>query len=144
MASSSNSPRGVCKFLGRECTVDCVFAPYFPPDQPTKFANVHKVFGASYLANLIADNTPTYKESAVNSVVYEADAYGSVGIVTYLEHKLNHIRSYVPHPSAMLPLSHEYLHYQPNMYTELSLSTLLPASHPTEFHRHKRNSNNNG
>ncbi|KAF9670207.1 hypothetical protein SADUNF_Sadunf13G0044400 [Salix dunnii] len=47
MASSSNSPCAACKFVRRKCQTECVFAPYFPPDQPQKFSNVHKVFGAS-------------------------------------------------------------------------------------------------
>uniref|UniRef100_A0A0E0KGA7 LOB domain-containing protein n=1 Tax=Oryza punctata TaxID=4537 RepID=A0A0E0KGA7_ORYPU len=50
--SSSSSPCAACKLLRRKCTQGCVFAPYFPPDQPAKFANVHKVFGASNVTKL--------------------------------------------------------------------------------------------
>ncbi|KAH9555158.1 hypothetical protein CY35_08G100500 [Sphagnum magellanicum] len=32
-----------CRVLRRKCTAQCLFAPYFPPDQPQKFAHVHKV-----------------------------------------------------------------------------------------------------
>ncbi|MCO5562961.1 hypothetical protein L7F22_016597 [Adiantum nelumboides] len=53
MASSSGSPCAACKFLRRKCTSECVFAPYFPPDQPHKFANVHKIFGASNITKLL-------------------------------------------------------------------------------------------
>ena len=41
------SPCAACKLLRRRCAQDCVFAPYFPADEPQKFANVHRVFGAS-------------------------------------------------------------------------------------------------
>ncbi|KHN33184.1 LOB domain-containing protein 25, partial [Glycine soja] len=50
MASSSysNSPYDACKFLRRKCMLDCIFSPYFPPKEPQKFTNVHKIFRASF------------------------------------------------------------------------------------------------
>jgi hypothetical protein len=33
-----------------------VFAPYFPPDEPQKFANVHKVFGAANVNKMLQVN----------------------------------------------------------------------------------------
>ncbi|XP_073154749.1 probable DNA primase large subunit [Henckelia pumila] len=41
------SPCAACKLLRRRCMQDCVFSPYFPADEPHKFASFHKVFGAS-------------------------------------------------------------------------------------------------
>ncbi|KAJ4962987.1 hypothetical protein NE237_022926 [Protea cynaroides] len=124
MASSSNSPCAACKFLRRKCTQECVFAPYFPPDQPTKFANVHKVFGASNVAKLLNELNPTQREDAVNSLAYEAEArlrdpvYGCVGLISILQHRLKQVQhdlnnakkelaNYIG-PSAMLPLSHQH------------------------------------
>ncbi|KAJ6419933.1 hypothetical protein OIU84_029949 [Salix udensis] len=71
--SSSNSPCAACKFLRRKCTQECVFAPYFPPDQPQKFASVHKVFGASNVAKLLNELNAAQREDAVNSLAYEAE-----------------------------------------------------------------------
>lgn len=92
---SSNSPCAACKFLRRKCTTqECVFAPYFPPDQPQKFAKVHKVYGASYVSKLLGDLGATQGEDAVNSLAYEADArlrdpvYGCVGLISILQHLL--------------------------------------------------------
>ncbi|KAK1393619.1 LOB domain-containing protein [Heracleum sosnowskyi] len=118
--SSSNSPCAACKLLRRKCTQECVFAPYFPPDQPQKFANVHKVFGASNVAKLLNDLPATQREDAVNSLAYEADArlrdpiYGCVGLISILQHKLKQVQmdlfnakkelsAYIG-PSAMLPI----------------------------------------
>lgn len=50
------SPCAACKLLRRRCAEDCVFAPYFPADQPHKFASVHKVFGASNVNKLLQVN----------------------------------------------------------------------------------------
>lgn len=118
--SSSNSPCAACKFLRRKCTQECVFAPYFPPDQPQKFANVHKVFGASNVAKLLNDIPTPNREDAVNSLAYEAEArlrdpvYGCVGLISILQHKLKQLQNdlisakqelstYIG-PSAMLPM----------------------------------------
>ncbi|KAK1383338.1 LOB domain-containing protein [Heracleum sosnowskyi] len=118
--SSSNSPCGACKFLRKKCTQECVYAPYFPPDQPQKFSNVHKVFGASNVAKLLNDLNAAQREDAVNSLAYEADArlrdpvYGCVGLISILQHKLKQVQvdlfnakkelaSYIG-PSAMLPI----------------------------------------
>ncbi|XP_042493438.1 LOB domain-containing protein 36-like [Macadamia integrifolia] len=128
MASSSNSPCAACKFLRRKCTQECVFAPYFPPDQPTKFANVHKVFGASNVAKLLNELNPSQREDAVNSLAYEAEArlrdpvYGCVGLISILQHRLKQVQhdltnakkelaNYIG-PAAMLPLSHQHPHHQ--------------------------------
>ncbi|KAJ8746831.1 hypothetical protein K2173_003837 [Erythroxylum novogranatense] len=98
MASSSSSPCAACKFLRRKCQPECVFAPYFPPDQPQKFANVHKVFGASNVTKLLNELHPSQREDAVNSLAYEADmrlrdpVYGCVGVISLLQHQLRQLQ----------------------------------------------------
>ena len=47
------TPCAACKLLRRRCAQDCVFAPYFPADEPQKFASVHKVFGASNVNKML-------------------------------------------------------------------------------------------
>ncbi|KAK9159385.1 hypothetical protein Syun_005726 [Stephania yunnanensis] len=97
-SSSSNSPCAACKFLRRKCQADCVFAPYFPPDQPQKFANVHKVFGASNVTKLLNELHAHQREDAVNSLAYEADmrlrdpVYGCVGVISVLQRQLRQLQ----------------------------------------------------
>ncbi|WJX55419.1 hypothetical protein P8452_41190 [Trifolium repens] len=97
MSSSSNSPCAACKFLRRKCTQECVFAPYFPPDNPQRFAYVHKVFGASNVAKLLNELNAAQRDDAVKSLAYEAEArlrdpvYGCVGLISLLQHKLRAI-----------------------------------------------------
>ncbi|KAK2999533.1 hypothetical protein RJ639_024580 [Escallonia herrerae] len=97
-SSTSNSPCAACKFLRRKCQPECVFAPYFPPDQPQKFANVHKVFGASNVTKLLNELHPHQREDAVNSLAYEADmrlrdpVYGCVGVISLLQHQLRQLQ----------------------------------------------------
>ncbi|XP_016507963.2 LOB domain-containing protein 25-like [Nicotiana tabacum] len=98
MASSSsysNPPCAACKFLRRKCLPgNCIFAPYFPPEEPTKFANVHKIFGASNVSKLLNEIQPHQREDAVNSLAYEAEArmkdpvYGCVGAISVLQRQV--------------------------------------------------------
>ncbi|KAI3799042.1 hypothetical protein L1987_34330 [Smallanthus sonchifolius] len=135
---SSNSPCAACKFLRRKCTQECVFAPYFPPDQPQKFANVHKVYGASNVAKLLNDLPATQREDAVNSLAYEADArlrdpvYGCVGLISILQHRLKQVQmdlenakrelaNYIG-PSAMLPILNLQQSVLPYPYPVLGLT----------------------
>ncbi|KAK7252845.1 hypothetical protein RIF29_37083 [Crotalaria pallida] len=97
--SSSNSPCAACKFLRRKCTQECVFAPYFPPDNPQRFAYVHKVFGASNVAKLLNELNAAQRDDAVKSLAYEAEArlrdpvYGCVGLISVLQHRLRQIQN---------------------------------------------------
>ncbi|RZS14692.1 hypothetical protein BHM03_00046414 [Ensete ventricosum] len=89
---AGSSPCASCKLLRRRCAKDCIFAPYFPPEDPHKFAIVHKVFGAS-------NELPVHQRAdAVSSLVYEANArkrdpvYGSVGIIFYLQNQISQLQ----------------------------------------------------
>ncbi|BBH04598.1 LOB domain-containing protein 12, partial [Prunus dulcis] len=62
------------KLLRRRCAKDCIFAPYFPSDDPHKFALVHKVFGASNVSKMLQELPIHQRGDAVSSLVYEANA----------------------------------------------------------------------
>ena len=62
-----------------ELTLRClqtqsVFVPYFPPEEPQKFDNIHKIFGATNVAKLLNDLEPHQREDDLNSLAYEAEA----------------------------------------------------------------------
>lgn len=120
-SSSLNSPCAACKIQRRKCTQECVFAPYFPPENPQRFAYVHKVFGASNVAKLLNELNAAQREDAVKSLAYEAEArlrdpvYGCVGLISILQHRLKQLQNELHHakkelasyigPHAMLPPS---------------------------------------
>ncbi|CAN1136605.1 Protein LATERAL ORGAN BOUNDARIES [Linum perenne] len=97
-SSSYNSPCAACKFLRRKCMPGCIFAPYFPPEEPHKFANVHKIFGASNVTKLLNELLPHQREDAVNSLAYEAEArvrdpvYGCVGAISFLQRQVHRLQ----------------------------------------------------
>ncbi|XP_019229581.1 PREDICTED: LOB domain-containing protein 12-like isoform X1 [Nicotiana attenuata] len=99
MGATGNSPCASCKLLRRRCAKDCIFAPYFPSDDPHKFAIVHKVFGASNISKMLQQEVPVNKRAdAVSSLVYEANArmrdpvYGCVGAISYLQNQVSHLQ----------------------------------------------------
>nr|GEY59561.1 LOB domain-containing protein 36-like [Tanacetum cinerariifolium] len=95
MSSSSKSPCAAGRYLCRKCTQACVFAAYFPLDQPAKFANVHNVLGVSRVAKILDTLSTSQREDALNSLAFEADAhlkdpvYGSASLIRVLQHSLN-------------------------------------------------------
>ncbi|KAF8394867.1 hypothetical protein HHK36_018804 [Tetracentron sinense] len=94
-----NSPCASCKLLRRRCARDCIFAPYFPSDDPHKFAIVHKVFGASNVSKMLQELPIQHRPDAVSSLVYEANArvrdpvYGCVGAISYLQNQVSHLQT---------------------------------------------------
>lgn len=89
------TPCAACKLLRRRCAEECVFAPYFPADDPQKFANVHKVFGASNVNKMLQDLPVHHRGDAVSSMVYEANArirdpvYGCTGAISSLQQQIS-------------------------------------------------------
>ncbi|EOY13865.1 LOB domain-containing protein 4 [Theobroma cacao] len=93
------SPCAACKLLRRRCAQDCVFAPYFPAEEPQKFASVHKVFGASNVNKMLQELPEHQRSDAVSSMVYEANArvrdpvYGCVGAISSLQQQIDSLQT---------------------------------------------------
>ncbi|KAJ4978259.1 hypothetical protein NE237_009039 [Protea cynaroides] len=91
-------PCGSCKLLRRRCAKDCIFAPYFPSDDPHKFAIVHKVFGSSNVSKMLQELPIHQRADAVSSLVYEANArvrdpvYGCVGAISHLQNQVSQLQ----------------------------------------------------
>ncbi|KAL1347734.1 hypothetical protein HN51_023763 [Arachis hypogaea] len=77
-----------CKNQRRKCPSDCIFSPYFPANDPQKFACVHKIYGGSNVGRML-QGVPTYlREQAANALYLEAKwriddpVYGCVSIIS--------------------------------------------------------------
>ncbi|KAL8137380.1 hypothetical protein V2J09_003381 [Rumex salicifolius] len=98
MGGHGTSPCASCKLLRRRCAKDCIFSPYFPSDDPHKFAIVHKVFGASNISKMLQELPIEQRGDAVSSLVYEATArlrdpvYGCVGAISYLQNQVSQLQ----------------------------------------------------
>ncbi|KAL8147048.1 LOB domain-containing protein 4 [Apium graveolens] len=111
------SPCAACKLLRRRCAQDCVFAPYFPADEPQKFASVHKVFGASNVNKMLQELPEHQRGDAVSSMVYEANArvrdpvYGCVGAISSLQQQIDSLQAQLAQAQA------EVVHMQMRQYS---------------------------
>ncbi|KAK4276376.1 hypothetical protein QN277_019332 [Acacia crassicarpa] len=127
MSTTAKPPCAACKIQRRKCTPECMFAPYFPADNPRKFACVRKVFGASNVTKILNDVSVVQREDAVRSLAYEADArlqdpvYGCVGIISGLQLRLNQLQS-------------ELIDVRKELAAYMGQQALLP-SHVTGFSR---------
>ncbi|GLJ17658.1 hypothetical protein SUGI_0307720 [Cryptomeria japonica] len=63
-----------CRVQRKKCAEECILAPYFPPDDPDKFAIVQRVFGTGHIIKLLQGLEAEKRADAVNSIVYEASA----------------------------------------------------------------------
>ncbi|OEL20389.1 hypothetical protein BAE44_0018591 [Dichanthelium oligosanthes] len=91
----AQSPCAACKTLRRRCVQGCVFAPYFPgpaDGYSSRFAAVHRVFGASNAARMLKDvELPGERARAAETLVEEAlarerdPAFGCVSFVGVLQ-----------------------------------------------------------
>ncbi|KAL0437379.1 UNVERIFIED_CONTAM: LOB domain-containing protein 29 [Sesamum radiatum] len=100
MRGCGNSPCGACKFLRRKCVKGCVFAPYFSHEQAAAhFAAIHKVFGASNVAKLLAHLPMSDRCQAAVTVSYEAQArlqdpiYGCVSHIFALQQQVVNLQA---------------------------------------------------
>ncbi|KAI3464129.1 hypothetical protein Pfo_020792 [Paulownia fortunei] len=122
-SSSYNSPCAACKFLRRKCMPGCIFAPYFPPEEPQKFANVHKIFGASN------------REDAVNSLAYEAEArvrdpvYGCVGAISFLQRQVERLQKELDAANADL-IRYAFNGLQPSATPQVAVSSIPMMAPP--------------
>ncbi|KAM7254315.1 hypothetical protein ACFE04_031997 [Oxalis oulophora] len=83
-----------CKFLRRRCCEDCVLAPYFPPNNPQRFASVHRIFGASNVTKMLQQVPEHLRGDAADCMAFEASlriadpVYGCVGIISHLQQQI--------------------------------------------------------
>ncbi|KAG6746056.1 hypothetical protein POTOM_050568 [Populus tomentosa] len=147
MASSSsyNSPCAACKFLRRKCMPGCIFAPYFPPEEPQKFANVHKIFGASNVTKLLNELLPHQREDAVNSLAYEAEArvrdpvYGCVGAISFLQRQVHRLQKELDSANADLIrfACNEIPTALPATPGASSIQSMAPRQRPVEYNNRR-------
>eukprot|EP00253_Pinus_taeda_P025200 PITA_25200 len=95
----TTSPCAACRLLRRRCTESCVLAAYFPQNEGQKFADAHRVFGASNIIKMLEDLPLENRADAVSSMVYEASArlrdpvYGCTGTIWQLQEHVSKLQS---------------------------------------------------
>ncbi|KAM3291462.1 hypothetical protein P3S67_019751 [Capsicum chacoense] len=107
-----------CKQLRRKCTSDCIFLPYFPPNNPQRFSYVHRIYSASNVGKMLQQVEEHQRGDVADSLYYEAywrikdPIYGRVGIITALHEEIYHVQSQLAKVQAQIDLL-----YQNGVYT---------------------------
>ncbi|EXC15932.1 Arginine/serine-rich-splicing factor RSP40 [Morus notabilis] len=85
-----------CKYLRRKCPPECILSPYFPPNDPRRFACVHRIYGASNVVKMLQQlKSHDLRARAANSLYFEAQrriedpVYGCVRIITQLHQQIH-------------------------------------------------------
>ncbi|KAL5547310.1 hypothetical protein UlMin_006997 [Ulmus minor] len=114
-----NSRRcATCKFMRRRCPSDCIFFPYFPSNDPQKFACVHRIYGASNVGKMLQELPIHLRAQAVNSMYFEAKCrvedpvYGSAGIISQLHHQIHMTEGELAKARAKMFLVNNFSHLQ--------------------------------
>ncbi|KAF3674651.1 LOB domain-containing protein 23 [Capsicum annuum] len=87
-----------CKQLRRRCPSDCIFLPYFPPNNPQRFSFVHKIYGASNVGKMLQQVQEHQRADVANSLYYEAycriksPVHGCLGIISILRQEIDHFK----------------------------------------------------
>ncbi|KAK4340300.1 hypothetical protein RND71_041762 [Anisodus tanguticus] len=87
-----------CKQLRRRCPSNCIFLPYFPPNNPQRFSYVHRIYGASNVGKMLQQVEEHQRADVADSLYYEAycrikdPVYGCVGIITVLHEEIYHVQ----------------------------------------------------
>ncbi|XP_057972734.1 LOB domain-containing protein 22-like [Malania oleifera] len=66
-----------CKHQRRKCAPDCLLRPYFPHDRQRQFLNAHKLFGVSNIGKIIRPLSPTHRDLAMRTIIFQSDARAS-------------------------------------------------------------------
>ncbi|VFQ96581.1 unnamed protein product [Cuscuta campestris] len=83
-----------CKQLRRRCPSDCIFMPYFPPNDPLRFASVHRIYGTNNVAKMLQEAEEHQRGDVAESLYYEAQCrlndpvYGCVGMIAVLQQEI--------------------------------------------------------
>ncbi|GAV61818.1 DUF260 domain-containing protein, partial [Cephalotus follicularis] len=104
-----------CKYLRRRCPEDCIFSPYFPPNDSRRFSCVHKIYGASNVGKMLQQLPAPMRAQAADSLYFEAQCriqdpvYGCVGIISLLQQQIHDVESQLAKIQAeiMILQSHE-------------------------------------
>ncbi|KAM7477275.1 hypothetical protein LguiB_024518 [Lonicera macranthoides] len=108
--SSSSSRCAACKYLRRRRASDCIFSPYFAPNNPQRFASVHLIYGANNVGKMLQQIQVHERGKAADSLYYEAQCriqdpvYGCVGIISQLHQQIYNAQSQLAKTQEKIPV----------------------------------------
>ncbi|KAE8689623.1 LOB domain-containing protein 12 [Hibiscus syriacus] len=99
--------------------MECIFAPYFPSDDPHKFAIVHKVFGASN------------QQNASGYARVRDPVYGCVGAISFLQSQVSELQTQTRRAQAEILCIQMQQQVQDPMVQQIPIPTAAQAAAPS-------------
>ncbi|XP_047331342.1 LOB domain-containing protein 23-like [Impatiens glandulifera] len=105
-----------CKSLRKRCSKDCIFAPYFPGNNPKRFDCAHKIYGANNISRALQDLPIHARAMAADCMVLEASwritdpVYGCIGLITQLQDQFIKTQNELTQIQALLALHWAQIH----------------------------------
>ncbi|KAJ4961373.1 hypothetical protein NE237_021283 [Protea cynaroides] len=141
-----------CKYQRRKCASDCSLAPYFPPDQPKTFQNAHRLFGVSKISKILKQLTPTQKNDAMGSIIFQANmrekfpVHGCYGYICQLRFQIDQLQQELHAVQTQIGLYRQHHSSSPPQPSpQLQLGMAIPPSPnnalPLFHHSHHQNFN---
>nr|XP_043620266.1 LOB domain-containing protein 24-like [Erigeron canadensis] len=99
-----------CKYFRRRCSSDCIFAPYFPANNPQRFVCVHRIYGANNIGKMFEGFPEQLRGNAIECLCYEAKCriqdpvYGCVSIISWLHREIHLAQTQLAKAQAQIAL----------------------------------------
>ncbi|XP_057962089.1 LOB domain-containing protein 24-like [Malania oleifera] len=107
-----------CKYLRRRCASDCIFSPYFPSNNPQRFACVHRIYGASNVAKMLQLVPVNQRGQVAETLYFEAQCriqdpvYGCVRTISLLHEHIKNAERELAKTQAEIAFVNAHLHHQ--------------------------------
>ncbi|XP_054785966.1 LOB domain-containing protein 23-like [Prosopis cineraria] len=62
-----------CRNQRRRCHSNCIFSPYFPANDPQRFAYVHRIYGGSRVGRILQQIPSSRRAEAADALYFEAE-----------------------------------------------------------------------
>ncbi|KAK3447246.1 LOB domain-containing protein 24 [Eucalyptus grandis] len=143
--STISSRCAACKYLRRRCPPDCIFSPYFPSNDPQRFACVHRIYGASNVGKMIQQTPTQMRAQVADSLYFESrcriqdPVYGCVGIISLLHLQIHNAESELAKVKAQIAFLNSDANREPSFRPQLegasNVNNLWSAQSSVEQHQ---------
>ncbi|KAG5625038.1 hypothetical protein H5410_010256 [Solanum commersonii] len=120
----SSTRCAACKQLRRKYPSDCIFLPYFPPNNSQRFSYVHRIYGASNVGKMLQQVEEHQRGDVADSLYYEAYYRIKILYMVVLELFLFYMKKFVMYNA-------NWLKYKLKLTYSIKMDFILSIPHFT-------------
>ncbi|RDX90629.1 LOB domain-containing protein 24, partial [Mucuna pruriens] len=135
-----------CRNQRRKCPSDCIFSPYFPSNDPQRYASVRRIYGGSNVGKMLKQIPLYVRAHAADSLYYEAQCriqdpiYGCYGIISRLVQQIHNTETElvkIQAQNSILKLQNPQVEYVINMddlFAQRNMGQFQFGDHSSQTH----------